>query len=66
MQINTKDLRPLKWLGPFVKATSEILTSEIFRKDKLPNGEDTLDNDSKHCLGKFCKSFIVFRYVQMT
>lgn len=31
MQSNTKDLRPLKWLGPFVKAISEIMTSEVFR-----------------------------------
>lgn len=58
---NTKDLRPLKWLGPFVKVLSEILTSEIFREDKMPNGEDILAFFPQLPLGTFSSSFLLFK-----
>lgn len=36
-KIGKIDLRPLKWLGPLVKAVSEIISSsgEVYRQDKL-------------------------------
>lgn len=65
LQSNTKDLRPLKWLGPFVKVISEILTSEVFREDKMPNGEDLLAFFPELPLGTFSSSYLLFKFSYM-